>query len=159
MKLLFNTKIQLIILLIIFVVSFLIISTSNSVEQIPKEEPAALNTLKRVITLSKSDISSGIKLLEALENLPDYTNYKRKYILAKLYERKNDLNKTLSTYEEISSKNYPLKERVIFHSARINVQLGNDTKALKLINKLLHDFPNSKSIPQANICLHRHSLD
>ncbi len=153
MKPLFNTKIQLIILLAIFIVSFLIFSGTNSLEQIPEEEPAALNTLKKAITLSKTNTDLGIKILEELNNLSDYTNYKRKYILAKLYEKKNDLNKALSIYEEISSKNYPLKERTIFHCARLNLKLGEDTKALRLINKLLHNFPNSKTVPQAKYLL------
>ena len=146
---------KLILILTFGVLTFLLFNffKTSSYEIIPPEEEAARLKLNKAITSSKFNIDQGIKELESLKELPDYTDYKRSYILARLYEKKNDVVKALSIYENILNKNYPLKERIIFHHANLNASLGNDKTALKHYNKLLRDFPNSRSVPQTKYYL------
>ena len=141
------------ILLTVLVSGIFLISQTSLTENIPEEDPTAQNKLNNAITKSKFNIEEGIYELENLKELSDYTEYKKHYILAKLYENKGENNKAISTYEKLLNKNYPLKERVIFHLANLNIKNGDDKKALKFLNKLLHDFPHSKSVPQTKYYL------
>lgn len=134
-------------------ICILIFLKTNSIETIPQEDKAALQRLSELITLSKIHPEIAIEKLKNLTDLPDYTNYKKNYILARLYEKKNDLTEAIAIYKTIQNKNYPLKERIIFHLAHLNTQTGNDIEALELFNKLLKDFPNSKTVPQAKYYL------
>lgn len=140
-------------LLIVFAISLFIYSKTNSLETIPNEDPKEQLKLDKAISTSKFDVDKGIEELEDLNNLPEYTGYKKNYILARLYEKKNNTKKAIEIYENILNKNYPLKERIIFHLAQISAQAGDDNKALRLLNKLLKDFPGSKSVPQTKYFL------
>lgn len=124
-----------------------------SIQSIPEESPESQKKLNKLINISKYDPENTILQLEELKNLPKYTEYKKNYILGKLYSQVGKIEKAISIYEDLSNKNYPLKERVLFHLAYLNTQTGNDKTALKYFNKLLHDFPDSKSVPQAKYYL------
>ncbi len=140
-------------LLIIILITTLLFLKSNSVNNIPSEDPKSQATLDRAIKLSKLNIYSAISNLESINELSGYSEYKKDYILAKLYEEKNDFNKAISIYEKLLSRNYPLKERVLFHYAYLNTRLDNDLVALKYFNKLIREFPSSHSAPQAKYYL------
>ncbi len=148
-----SPKIKYFPLLIILLVSALLFFKSNSVNNVPQEDPKSLETLDKAVKLSRLNINDGISNLENIDGLSDYTEYKKDYILAKLYEEKNDFNKAILIYEKLLDKNYPLKERVVFHYAYLNTRLGNDSIALKYFNKLIHEFPYSHSAPQAKYYL------
>jgi len=126
---------------------------SRTIQNIPKETKEAQAKLDSVIILSKFDAKRAINELENLNNLPNYTKYKKNYILARLYEKNKNYDKALPIYKKLIHKNYPLKERTIFHFAHSNTKIGNDKTALKYFNKLLHDFPDSRSVPQAKYYL------
>lgn len=126
---------------------------SNIVESIPEENPEEEAKLKRVISLSKYDPEAAINQLIDLKGLSEYTNYKKNYILARLLEEKGDYKQSLEIYKELINKNYPLKERVFFHYADLNTKSGKDIEAQKYFNKLIQEFPNSKSIPQTKYYL------
>lgn len=153
MKLQIKSKLILTIAFITLLIYVGIVLNINSPKYIPTEDQASQDKLSKAITISKFSIDEGIKELENLEELHKYTNYKKDYILAKLYEKKKDINKSISIYEQLLNENYPLKERVLFHYAYLNSLEGNDKKALKFLNKLLHDFPHSKSVPQTKYFL------
>ena len=140
------------IFLIVTIVLFFYLKT-DSTEIIPQEDPASQEKLNNAITISKLNIDEGISTLNKLSNLSDYTEYKKKYVLAKLYEKKNDISQALSILKTIADINYPLKERVLFRCAELNTIQGNDNTAIKTFNDLIHQFPNSKSIPQAQYYL------
>ena len=140
------------LLISLILISSLIFFKSNSVNNIPPEDPESQESLNKVIKLGKLNINDTISNLESI-NVSNYTEYKRDYILAKLYEEKGDLNKAILIYEKLLNKNYPLKERVLFHYAYLNTRLGNDINALKYFNKLIHEFPSSHSVPQAKYYL------
>ena len=140
-------------ILIVFIVCILIFLKNYSTEYIPYEDPKEQKMLDVAITISKFNVDEGIDKLENLTNVGNYTEYKKNYVLAKLHEKKQEIYKSLSIYENIINKNYPLKERVIFHYANLNAQLGNDKIALKFFNKVLFDFPYSRSIPQTKYYL------
>ncbi|OGI10400.1 MAG: hypothetical protein A3I68_01820 [Candidatus Melainabacteria bacterium RIFCSPLOWO2_02_FULL_35_15] len=140
-------------LLIILLIGTLLFFKSNSVNNIPQEDPKSQTVLDKAITLSKLDTDNAISNLENIDELSGYTEYKKDYILAKLYEEKNDFNKAILIYEKLLDKNYPLKERVIFHYAYLNTRLGNDLVALKYFNRLIREFPYSHSVPQAKYYL------
>ncbi len=137
-----------IILLTILIAGIVVLLKSNSTENIPCEDPKEQIKLDKAISISKYSVTEGIAELEKLNGLPEYTDYKRNYILARLYEKKNDTENALIIYEKLLTKNYPLKERVLFHYASISSQVGDDIKALKYLNNVLREFPNSKSVPQ-----------
>ena len=145
-------KYFLLLLSLILLISTLFFLKSNSVNNIPAEDPKSQAILDKEIRLSKLNLDDAISNLENI-NVSDYTEYKKDYILAKLYEEKNDFNKAISIYEKLLNKNYPLKERVIFHYAYLSTRLGNDSVALKYFNKLIHEFPSSHSVPQAKYYL------
>lgn len=140
-------------MLVILLTGFLIFSKSNSINNVPAEDPKSQAVLDKAITLSKLDTDNAISNLENTDELSGYTEYKKDYILAKLYEEKNDFNKAILIYEKLLDKNYPLKERIIFHYAYSNTRLGNDLIALKYFNKLIREFPHSHSVPQAKYYL------
>lgn len=153
MKALFKSKPLTISIAVVLVICIFFLTKTNSTETIPSEEPEAQRKLDRAITTSKHNIDQAITELENLNDLPDYTNYKKNYILARLYEKKENTEKAILIYEKLLNKNYPLKERVIFHCAMLNTKEGNDIKAIKFFNKLLRDFPYSKSVPQTKYFL------
>ena len=66
-----------IIILTLVIIGFLIVSKTNSIENIPYEEPEAIENLNKAISSSKFDIDYGISELNSLSNLPDYTEYKK----------------------------------------------------------------------------------
>lgn len=148
-----KTKYSPLLLLIILLISILFFLKSNSVNNVPQEDLKSQAILDKEIKLSKLNSDAAISNLESIGELSDYTEYKKDYILAKLYEEKNDFNKALLIYEKLLNKNYPLKERVMFHYAYLNMRLGNDTAALKYFNKLIHEFPSSHSVPQTKYYL------
>ena len=119
-----------------------------SLENIPVEKSEDKIKIQKGVTLSKLNTDEAINYLESLNNLPKYTNYKKDYLLAKLYEKKDNLNKAILIYEKLQDMNYPLKERVLFHFANLNAKQGNDLTAVRLFNKLLKEFPYSRSVPQ-----------
>jgi len=144
------------------VILFLLLSLSpgffnyykkSKIQSIPHESPEIQQELSKLISLSKYDPNTAILQLEELSNVSEYTEYKRDYILAKLHEQLGNNNEALSIYKSLLNKNYPLKERVIFHVANLTTALENDKEGLKYFNKLLQDFPNSKSVPQAKYYL------
>ena len=137
-----------VILFTILIACIVVLLKSNSIESIPYEDPKDQIKLNKAISISKYSVNEGIAELEKLNSFPDYTDYKKNYILARLYEKKNDTENALIIYEKLLNKNYPLKERVLFHYASISSSVGDDLKALKYLNKLLSEFPNSKSAPQ-----------
>ena len=144
------SKLKPILLSLIFLsASLLFVLNTNSIENIPNEDPEYNEKLTRAILVSKENIDDGISALNSLKDLPKYCNYKRNYILARLYEKKNDYDKALSIYKENIDKNFPLKERIIFHYAYLNTQTNNDLTALKYFKKLISDFSSSRSAPQA----------
>ena len=149
MKKLLKVKYFPALVLLIFLISILFFLKSNSVNNIPDEPVESQVALDKAVKLSKLNIDDAILNLENLNGLSDYTEYKKNYILAKLYEEKNDFNKALLIYQKLLDKNYPLKERVMFHYAYLNTKLRNDPVALKYFNKLIHEFPYSHSVPQA----------
>ena len=130
----------------------------SSIKNIPTESKESLEELNKLITKSKYDTSESIEDLENLNNSEKYTEYKKNYILARLYEKNGDYKKSLSKYKDLLDQNYPLKERVLFHYAYLNTLVGDDDTAIKYFNKLLHDFPSSKSIPQAKYYLAQTNL-
>lgn len=138
-------------------VSLLIITFSFSRQSLnnnhKQDDPLIEKELNKIVAVSKLSIDKGIEELEKLTDLPSSLNYKKNYVLARLYERKDDPTKAMQIYEKIISYNHPLRERVILHYARLNAETGNDQRALKYINKLLHDFPLSRSVPQAKYLL------
>ena len=148
-----KTKLTPIIILIISSICVLLFLKTNSTETIPYEDPLAQKKLDKIIAISKFNADQAIEELQDLNDLPEYTNYKKNYILARLYEKRNKSNEAISIYEKLQNKNYPLKERVLFHLANLNTTQNNDKEALKYFNKLLRDFPNSKSTPQAKYYL------
>lgn len=131
---------------------------ANSIQNIPKESKESIAKLNQILTKSKYDITESIKDLEDLNSLEKYTEYKKNYILARLYEKKGDYKKALSIYQDLLNKNYPLKERVLFHYAYLSTLVGNDNIAIKHFNKLLHNFPDSKSVPQTKYYLAQTNL-
>ena len=141
------------LILLILLISTLFLLKSNSVNNVPQEDPKSQATLDKAIKLSKLSVNKAISSLENIDKLSDYTEYKKDYILAKLYEEKSDFNKAILIYEKLLNKNYPLKERVLFHYAYLNMQLGNDMLALKYFNKLIHEFSSSHSVSQAKYYL------
>ncbi|MBI2995360.1 MAG: transglycosylase SLT domain-containing protein [Candidatus Melainabacteria bacterium] len=146
MKLKLNLALVALLLLVFLVpIQFLF----NPQETIPDEKPIAKEKLLKGIRISKVNTEEAINYLENLKDLPKYTDYKRDYLLARLYERKNNYNKSILIYEKLLSENYPFKERVIFHYANLNTLTNNDKVALVYFKKLIHDFPSSKSIPQS----------
>jgi len=143
------------IVLALMLVSYFLLSKTISAETIivPKEDLVSQEKLDRAITVSKFNIDSGIEELESLTDLSEYTDYKRKYILARLYEKKKNINKAIQIYESILEKSYPLKERVLFHLAILNASLNDDKKAIRYFDNLLVKFPTSRSIPEAKYYL------
>lgn len=138
--------------LLIILISALWLMGFNSTSQIPPEDPAAQRILDKAIKTSKLSINDGIVNLQDIR-VSNYTEYKKDYVLAKLYEEKGDLNKAIEIFEKLLDKNYPLKERVLFHYAYLNTKLGKDLLALKYFNKLIREFPSSHSVPQAKYYL------
>lgn len=126
---------------------------TNSTEKIPFEDEESKKKLIKIVSLSKVDTMLAILELEKLKDSGNYTEYKKNYILGRLYEKNNNNKEARLIYEKIINQNYPLKERVIFHLANLNAKEGNNKTALKLYNKLLHDFPYSKSVPQTKYYL------
>ena len=153
MKTSFKTKYVPLSIFVILLVSTLFFLKSNSVNNVPDESLESQVALEKAVKLSKLNVDDAILNIENLNSLSDYTEYKKNYILAKLYEEKNDFNKALLIYQKLLDKNYPLKERVMFHYAYLNTRLGDDSVALKYFNKLIHEFPNSHSVPQAKYYL------
>ena len=153
MKTLFRTKYFPLLLFLILLISTFLFFKLNLINNIPPEDPRLEAILDKEIKLSKLDPDASISNLENVEEFSGYTEYKKDYILAKLYEEKNNFNKALLIYEKLLEKNYPLKERVIFHYAYLNSRLGNDKIALKYFNKLIHEFLFSHSVPQAKYYL------
>ncbi len=138
-----------IIITALLLLTFAFYLNTNSTETIPEEDSLSKDKLSQAIIISKLSIDKGITELNNLSDLSDYTDYKRKYILAQLYEKKNDINHSISILESLLNKNYPLKERVFFHYARLNTTQGNDTTAIKTFRELIKNFQKSKSVPQA----------
>lgn len=151
------------LLLIFFVLlsltpTFFYFYKSSSNQTVPKETEEVLERLNKLISQSKFNPEKAVQELESLTHLPEYTAYKKNYILARLYEKLGKNHKAIELYKDLLNKNYPLKERVIFHFANLNAKIGNDGVALKHFNKLLHDFPNSKSVPQTKYYLAQTNL-
>ncbi|MBI3589840.1 MAG: tetratricopeptide repeat protein [Candidatus Melainabacteria bacterium] len=153
MKSPFKIKTKSLVIFTLIAICVFVILKTNSIETIPSEDPTAFAQLEKAISISKFNLDDGITVLESLKELPDYTEYKKNYILARLYEKKKDYKHAILIYEKLLNKNYPLKERVLFHYAQLNALEGNDSTALKSFNKLLRDFPSSKSVPQAKYFL------
>ncbi len=155
MKLLIKSKALFITILIILIAGTIAFVNSQSelIITIPNESQESKQILRELISLSKGNIDRALIKLESTSGLDEYTEYKKQYILAKLYEKKQDISKSISILESLLNKNYPLKERVLFHYARLNTIQGNDKVALNYFNKLIRDFPQSKSIPQAKYFL------
>lgn len=147
-------KIIFIILFLAIASYFLFTKTNSSVSiVVPDESIESVRRLDDAIAKSKFSIDSGIVELESLKDLSEYTEYKKKYILARLYEKKKNTTQAIEIYEGILSKNYPLKERVLFHLAVLSASQGNDKAAMKYFSDLLKQFPESKSVPQAKYYL------
>ena len=150
-----NKQLKLISVVLILTLLFFGIQyfNTNQINVIPEENLTAKALLDRAIKISKLDTERGIAELIKLSDLPDYTLYKRDYILARLYEQKKDYDLALAMYERLLGENYPLKERVHFHFADLNAKTGNDKLAVKSFRKLISMFPNSRNVPQALYCL------
>ncbi len=144
-----------IILIAVFIAGFIFLVRGESVESIvvPEEKSSAVAILDQAILKSKTNIDLGIEELESIKNIPEYTDYKRKYILARLYETKKNNLEAIKIYESIYPKPYPLKERILFHIAVLKTSLGDDKSAIKYFEELLRKFPDSKSYPQAKYFL------
>lgn len=141
-------------LFLISVSYFLLAKTNSSVNiVVPDESAESIKRLDRAISRSKFNLDSGIIELESLKNLSEYTEYKKKYILARLYEKKKNTNQAIELYEGILVQNYPLKERALFHLAVLSASQGDDKRAIKYFTELLKLFPDSKSVPQAKYYL------
>lgn len=153
MKILKSFKLVLIFLIIFLITVYLLMPKTISIENIPFEEPTDIARLNKAISISKFNLDYGIIELENLNDLHDYTNYKKNYILARLYEKRNDINKAISLYEKLRTKNYPLKDRVIFHLAQLNTIQEKDIEAKNLLNELISLMPDSRTIPQAKYLL------
>ncbi len=138
-------------LLIVFILALWLMGF-NSTSHIPVEDPVAQKLLDKAIKTSKISVNDGIASLEDI-SVSNYTEYKKNYVLAKLYEEKGDLTKAIAIFEKLLDKNYPLKERALFHYAYLNTKLGKDTLALKYFNKLIREFSSSHSVPQAKYYL------
>lgn len=149
----FKSKSSTISIVIVLLILIFALLKTNSIEYIPPEEPEAQKKLDQAIATSKINTTQAINELENLKGLPEYTDYKRNYILAKLYEKQENIEKAVSIYEKLLNKNYPLKERIIFHYATLNAKQGNDKTTLIFFNKLLRDFPYSKSVPETKYSL------
>ena len=151
-----KSKIQVFIAFLLILLLLVVFFKPNSVNHIPNEEQNARFVLDRAIQVSKLDTNQGIESLENIKNikdLGDYTKYKADYILARLYEQKNDYPTALSIYKKLLNKNYPFKERVIFHYAYLNTRVNKDLVALKYFNQLINQFSSSRSVPQAKYYL------
>src|SRR3989338_1493021 len=153
MKSVLKIKLFSILILPIFLTSVFFYLKSNSTDTIPDEKPEAKQKLEVIISKSKINTTEAIERLEELNDLPEYTEYKKNYVLARLYEKNQKTPEDLLLYKKIIDKNYPLKERVIFHYANLSAKNRDDNTALQYFNKLLWDFPNSKSVPQTKYYL------
>lgn len=142
-----------VIIFLIGLTCILFFLKTDSTSNISYEENQVKKKLSQIVSLSKVNINEAITKLENLKDLSDYMDYKRHYLLARLYEKNNEYNKAISIYEKIINKNFPLKERVIFHLGNLNARQGKDKTALKLYNLLLREFPFSKSVPQTKYYL------
>ena len=114
-----------------------------------KENPEIESSLEKIILQSKYEPDKAILSLNELQTADDYSSYKAKYILGKLYEDKNDLNSALAVYLSLADKKCPLHERVLFHLGDVYSKLQDDKQAIKCFLDLIKTYRDSRSVIQA----------